>query len=284
MRKIHVGDVNGQKKIMLNNEFVFQLGPLDQGFWPDGMYAPPTEEAMKNDILMMKAMGFNMVRKHIKVEPARWYHLTDTLGLLVWQDMPSCNSYLGKEFVPPPVDKGAFEHELKRMVETHRNVPSIVVWTIFNEGQGQFDTERMVQAVLSLDRSRLINEASGGKINGFGDISDMHHYPEPAVHPPTPANAKQAKVCGEFGGIGFLVAEHSWSQRGKGYIDVTNSDNLLTLYARYMGMIRQLREHENLSAAVYTELTDVMTEDNGLMTYDRYAKATPAKIRQINLQ
>jgi len=152
MRKTHVGDVNGERKLLLNNTFVFQLGPLDQGFWPDGIYMPPTDEAMKNDILQMKAIGFNMVRKHIKVEPARWYYWTDKLGLLVWQDMPSCDSYPGRAFIPPPVDKAAFESELTRMVETHKNSPSIVLWTLFNENQGQFDTERLVNLVRSLDR------------------------------------------------------------------------------------------------------------------------------------
>jgi hypothetical protein len=184
MRKLSVGDVDGQKKLLLNNQFVFEIGPLDQGFWPDGIYTAPTDDALKADIVQMKAMGFNMVRKHIKVEPARWYYWADTLGILVWQDMPSCNSYPGRAFVPPPEDKTAFERELRRMVETHRNVPSIVLWTVFNEGQGQFDTGRMVDIVRSLDPSRPINEASGGEITGAGNINDIHSYPEPAVRVP----------------------------------------------------------------------------------------------------
>ena len=279
MRKVHVGDVDGQKKILLNNKFVFQLGPLDQGFWPDGIYTAPTDSAMKNDIEQMKAMGFNMVRKHIKVEPARWYYWTDTLGLLVWQDMPSANSYPGKEFVPPPVDKEAFANGLKRMVETHRNVPSIILWTVFNEGQGQFDTERMVSLVRSLDASRPINEASGGQIMGFGDINDIHSYPEPAVRPP---NGRQALVCGEYGGIGYLIPDHSWQREGRGYVDVDTPADLLYLYAEYMERVREMRDQKNLSAVVYTELTDVMTEVNGVLTYDRIAKVSPAQLKLVN--
>jgi Glycosyl hydrolases family 2, sugar binding domain/Glycosyl hydrolases family 2/Glycosyl hydrolases family 2, TIM barrel domain len=279
MRKIHVGDVNGEKKLLLNNEFVFQLGPLDQGFWPDGIYTPPTDEAMKTDILQMKAMGFNMVRKHIKVEPARWYYWTDKLGLLVWQDMPSANSYPGRAFVPPPVDKGAFENELKRMIEIHKNAPSIVLWTIFNENQGQFDTERLVNLVRSLDQSRPVNEASGGMIMGFGDLNDIHSYPEPAVRP---SNGRQAMVCGEFGGIGYLIANHSWEKAGRGYVEVDTVPDLLYLYAEFIDWVHKLRDRNNLSAAVYTQLTDVMTEVNGLMTYDRVAKVPPEQLRLVN--
>lgn len=279
MRKTHVGDADGQKKLLLNNKFVFQLGPLDQGFWPDGIYTAPTDDAMKNDILQMKAMGFNMVRKHIKVEPARWYYWTDKLGLLVWQDMPSANSYPGKAFVPPPVDKVAFEDGLTRMVKSHRNSPSIILWTVFNEGQGQFDTERMVNVVRGLDTSRPINEASGGQIKGFGDVNDIHSYPEPAVRPP---NGKQALVCGEFGGIGYLIPDHSWQREGHGYVEVDTPADLLYLYAEFMDQVRQLRDGKGLSAAVYTELTDVMTEINGLLTYDRIPKVPTEKIRQVN--
>jgi hypothetical protein len=279
MRKLSVGDADGQKKLLLNNKFVFHLGPLDQGFWPDGIYTAPTDEALKSDIVQMKAMGFNMVRKHIKVEPARWYHWADTLGILVWQDMPSCNSYPGKQFTPPPIDKMAFENDLKRMVETHRNVPSIVLWTVFNEGQGQFDTERMVALVRSLDPSRPINEASGGEIMGFGDLNDIHSYPEPAVRPP---NGRQALVCGEFGGIGHLVPEHSWQKEGHGYVEAATPDDLLYLYAEYMDQVRKLRDHSGLSAVVYTEITDVMTEINGLLTYDRIPKIPVEQIRLVN--
>ena len=279
MRKTHVGDADGQKKLLLNNKFVFQLGPLDQGFWPDGIYTAPTDEALKEDIVQMKAMGFNMVRKHIKVEPARWYYWADTLGLLVWQDMPSANSYPGKAFEPPPVDEQAFADGLTRLVQTHWNSPSIILWTVFNEGQGQFDTERMVNIVRGLDASRPINEASGGQIMGFGDVNDIHSYPEPAVRPP---NGRQALTCGEFGGIGYLIADHSWQREGHGYVEVDTPTDLLYLYAEYLDQARLLRDQKGLSAVVYTELTDVMTEINGLLTYDRVAKIPVEKIRQVN--
>jgi hypothetical protein len=279
MRKLTVGDADGHKKLLLNNQFVFQIGPLDQGFWPDGIYTAPTDEALKDDILQMKAMGFNMVRKHIKVEPARWYYWADTLGLMVWQDMPSCNSYPGRAFVPPPEDKAAFERELIRMVETHRNVPSIVLWTVFNEAQGQFDTGRMVDIVRGLDPSRPINEASGGQITGAGDINDIHSYPEPAVRLP---NGRQALVCGEFGGIGYLIPDHSWQRVGHGYVECANATDLLYLYAEFLANVKRLRDEKSLSAVVYTELTDVMTEVNGMLTYDRVLKLPAEQIRQIN--
>jgi Glycosyl hydrolases family 2, sugar binding domain/Glycosyl hydrolases family 2/Glycosyl hydrolases family 2, TIM barrel domain len=279
MRKLSVGDADGQKKLLLNNQFVFEIGPLDQGFWPDGIYTAPTDAALKDDIVQMKAMGFNMVRKHIKVEPARWYYWADTLGILVWQDMPSCNSYPGRAFVPPQEDKTAFERELRHMVETHRNVPSIVLWTVFNEGQGQFDTGRMVDIVQSLDPSRPINEASGGEITGAGEINDIHSYPEPAVRA---ANGRQALACGEFGGIGYLVADHSWQGEGHGYAECANANDLLYLYAEFFADVKRLRDEKSLSAVVYTELTDVMTEINGLLTYDRVLKLPAEQIKQIN--
>jgi hypothetical protein len=279
IRKLSVGDADGQKKLLLNNKFVFEIGPLDQGFWPDGIYTAPTDEALKDDIVQMKAMGFNMVRKHIKVEPARWYYWADTLGILVWQDMPSCNSYPGPAFVPPPEDKAAFERELHRMVETHRNVPSIVLWTVFNEAQGQFDTGRMVDIVRSLDPSRPINEASGSEITGAGDINDIHSYPEPAVRVP---KGRQALVCGEFGGIGYLIPDHSWQREGHGYVECDNANDLLYLYAEFFVAVKRLRDEKSLSAVVYTELTDVMTEINGMLTYDRVLKLPAEQIRQIN--
>ncbi|HEY0308068.1 MAG TPA: glycoside hydrolase family 2 TIM barrel-domain containing protein [Acidobacteriaceae bacterium] len=279
MRKTSIGDVDGHKKLLLNNDFVFQLGPLDQGFWPDGIYTAPTDEALKSNIVQMKAMGFNMVRKHIKVEPARWYYWADQLGLMVWQDAPSCNSYPGRAFIPPPVDKVAFEEDLRHMIVALRNNPSIVLWTVFNEGQGQFDTERLVSLVRSLDPSRPVNEASGGEIKGSGDIDDIHSYPEPAVRP---ENHRQANVCGEFGGIGYLIPDRSWQPNGHGYVEAATPEDLLYLYAKYIAKVRDLREGNNLSAAVYTELTDVMTEVNGLLTYDRIPKVALDQIRRVN--
>ncbi len=270
MRKISIGKVGDYLRMLLNNQPVFQLGPLDQGFWPDGTYTAPTDEALKNDIVMMKAMGFNMVRKHEKVEPARWYYWADKLGLLVWQDMPSPDSYLDRAEAIPPVDHEAFESQLRRLVETHWNSPSIIMWVIFNEGQGQFDTQRLTGIVKALDPSRLVDEASGSTITGAGDVNDLHHYPEPDVRrTPTP---NQALANGEFGGIGYHISGHSWDPTGFGYTTVSNPDDLLYLYAEYLNNVKDLRDNKGLSAAVYTELTDVQIEINGLMTYDSHSE------------
>jgi hypothetical protein len=279
MRKISIGKVGKYNRILLNNQPVFELGPLDQGFWPDGIYTPPSDAAIESDIATMKSMGFNMVRKHEKVEPARWYYWTDKLGLLVWQDMPSPNAYPDRAEVVPPVDKPEFETELKRMVETHWNSPSIILWTVFNEGQGQFDTGRLVSEVKALDPSRLVNEASGGKITGAGDLNDLHTYPEPGVRTPTP---NQALVLGEFGGISYYIKGHSWEQSGFGHINVETPNDLVYLYGEYMQKVKYLRDNAGLSAAVFTQLTDVMTEINGLMTYDRVPKAEIARIAEAN--
>jgi hypothetical protein len=278
MRKVSVGDTNGVKRIFINGKPVFNIGLLDQGFWPDGIYTAPTDEALRYDIETAKAMGFNMVRKHIKVEPARWYYWADKLGLMVWQDMPSSNSYLGR--TPPPVDKAAFELELGRMIRTLRNHPAIVLWVLFNEGQGQFDTERLVDVVRKLDPSRLVNEASGGDIVGSGDLNDTHSYPPPGIRPRT--NDRQVFVCGEYGGIGYKVDAPTWSGSGGGYMNVETPEDLFYAYADFVGMLKKLRDEEGLGASVYTQLTDVETELNGLLTYDRLSKLDAASISRVN--
>ena len=276
MRKSSIGVDKGVKKMFLNNKFVFQIGPLDQGFWPDGIYTPPTEAALKADIQSMKDLGFNMVRKHIKVEPARWYYWTDKLGLVVWQDMPSANSYTDHT---PPVDKDEYEAELKGMVETLYNVPSIIMWDTFNEGQGQYDTPRLVSLVKSLDPSRLVNEASGGGYTGSGDVLDVHSYPPPACPAPS---ATQALACGEYGGIGLIVPGHTWRPTGGGYTEVKDGSDLVALYAEFANMLKGFRDQKGMSAAVYTQITDVETELNGLLTYDRVYKCDPAAIAKAN--
>jgi hypothetical protein len=264
------------ERILLNHKPVLAFGPLDQGFWPDGIYTAPCEEALKYDIQQMKAFGFNMVRKHIKVEPARWYYWTDRLGLMVWQDMPSANSYLGPmKQAAPPVDQPEFEGELRRMVQTHWNVPSIVLWTVFNEGQGQFDTPQLVDMVKKLDPTRLVNQASGGRYFDAGDINDFHSYPEPDVREPV---SGEVQVCGEFGGISYFVNGHTWSDKGHGYITVNSPEQLLDLYADYADQVKTLADTKGLCGAVYTQLTDVEKEINGLMTYDRIPKVDPAQI------
>jgi len=275
MRKISIGEEGGYKKMFLNNKFLFQLGPLDQGFWPDGGYTAPTDEALRYDLEMTKKFGFNMVRKHIKVEPYRWYYWADKLGLLVWQDMPSPNSYT--EHVPP-IDTSAFADELKRLVTTHRNSPCIVSWVVFNEGQAQHNTKELVSLVRSLDTTRLINQASGGGHFDAGDVLDIHSYPPPAA----PVSKTQTLACGEYGGIGFIIPNHTW-KTGPTYIMMDNEKDYTELYDRFATDLAIFKTNKGLSAAVYTEITDVEIELNGLLTYDREVIKGPVeKIRSSN--
>ncbi len=261
MRKISVGTVDGYKKLLLNNQFLFQIGPLDQGFWPDGLYTAPTDSALRYDIEKMKELGFNMVRKHIKVEPYRWYYWADKLGLMVWQDMPSPNSYIDN---PPAIDTLAFHSELRKMIETHWNSPAIIMWVLFNEGQGQHNTEGYVSEVKALDPSRIVNQASGWSLYGSGDVMDIHNYPAPA----SPSSSTQTLACGEYGGIAYSVNKHIWGP-GFGYTKVYTSKALSNLYDVYANDVTQFKTNNGLSAAVYTQITDVETELNGLLTYDR---------------
>lgn len=274
MRKISMVNEAGIKKLYLNNKFLFQMGPLDQGFWPDGIYTAPTDKALKYDVEMMKAFGFNMVRKHIKVEPYRWYYWADKLGLMVWQDMPSVNSYTDN---PKSINQLAYERELTRMVEQHWNSPSIVMWVVFNEAQGQHRTPELVQKVMALDPTRMVNQASGGNFFEVGHILDIHSYPPPAC----PKSTEQALVCGEYGGIGYKIPGHLWNN-GFGYIMATNEEEYLSLYEQYADQLTMFKSNLGLSAAVYTEITDVEIEINGLMTYDRLVKADINRIKQAN--
>ncbi|WP_419801321.1 glycoside hydrolase family 2 protein [Mucilaginibacter sp.] len=276
MRKISVEQQDGYKKLFLNNKFLFELGPLDQGFWPDGVYTAPTDEALKSDIVAMKNFGFNMVRKHIKVEPYRWYYWADKLGLMVWQDMPSPNSYT--EHVPP-VDTAAFRSQLTKLVQLHWNSPSIIMWVVFNEGQGQHNTPQLVNMVHQLDPSRLVNQASGGGHFGVGDVYDIHSYPPPAA----PQNNKvQALACGEYGGIGYIIPNHIWKS-GPTYIMMDNQKAYTDLYTDFANDLAVFKTNNGLSAAVYTEITDVEVELNGLLTYDRAVVKGPAEtIRAAN--
>lgn len=260
MRKIELAkDAKGFVRMRLNGEFLFQIGPLDQGFWPDGLYTAPTDEALRYDIEVAKKLGFNMARKHVKIEPDRWYYWCDKLGYLVWQDMPSANN-------ATPESKKQYECELTRMVEGFRNHPSIIMWVVFNEGWGQHDTERYTAAVKKLDPSRLTNNASGWTDKKVGDVLDIHSYPGPAAPAP---EAKRAGVLGEFGGLGLGVDGHTWTQKTWGYRGTTSSDDLTRSYVRLLRGVWGLSESHGLSAAIYTQITDVETECNGLLTYDR---------------
>ena len=274
MRKVEIGKVNGFNRILLNGKPLFQFGALDQGFWPDGVYTAPSDDAIRNDIQMAKDFGLNLLRKHIKVEPARWYYWTDHLGVIVWQDMPSPNTYLSQTEAVPPVDKTEFESELQRMVENLRNVPSIIMWDIFNEGQGAFDYDRLAAKVKALDPTRLVSPESGGYHKGAGDVVDSHG-------PPTPdrcwePNATQASVIGEFGGFGVSEPGHVWQDGKGGRIDPVAGNTIIGGMERLSPLIADRRDKHGLSAADYVQLTDVEGEQNGLMTYDRLTKFEPA--------
>jgi beta-galactosidase/beta-glucuronidase len=285
MRKISLGKTkDGFTRILLNNTFVWQLGPLDQGFWPDGIYTPPTEEAMKYDIVMLKKMGFNMLRKHVKVESRRYYYLTDHLGMLVWQDMPSGDDYIWDDM--PDIKKSTgdslqFITELKRLIDTKYNNPSIIMWVVYNEGWGQYKTAEVTGIVSAYDTTRLVNSASGWTDRGSGDVMDVHHYPEPVA---PPAEENRAIVLGEFGGLGLPVTGHTWESKNWGYRNMTDSLQLLSRYSEFYITVRKLVKEKGLSASIYTQTTDVETETNGLFTYDRAIdKMGFENVRKANL-
>jgi len=269
-RKISIGKTpDSFTRILLNNEFVYQNGPLDQGFWPDGIYTPPTEKAMVYDLLMTKKMGFNMLRKHVKVENRIFYYWCDKLGILVWQDMPSGDKSIGGN--QPDIEKSKeateqYEFELKRMIETKYNHPSIIMWVPFNEGWGQFETGRITRLISDYDTTRLVNSSSGWTDRGTGNINDIHHYPDPVVQP---AEEKRAIVLGEFGGLGLPLKGHTWEQKNWGYRNMDDTLQLLSRYESYFDLIHRFVKKNGLSATIYTQTTDVETETNGLMTYDR---------------
>jgi hypothetical protein len=245
------------------------VGPLDQGFWPDGLYTAPTDEALKYDIEMTKKLGFNMIRKHVKVEPARWYYWCDKLGILVWQDMPSGDKSVARgrgEITRDPESAKQFEAELKAMIDQLHNHPCIVMWVVFNEGWGQYDTVRLTEWTKKYDATRLANCASGWNDMRVGDVHDIHVYPGPGSPPPEP---KRAAVLGEFGGLGLGVEGHTWSKEQWGYRSTQSKEDLTRKYERLLDRVWKLRQNPGLSAAVYTQTTDVETEVNGLMTYDR---------------
>lgn len=279
MRSVEMAAVNGKKQLLLNGNPVFMFGPLDQGFWPDGIYTAPTDAALKYDLEVTKKFGFNTTRKHIKVEPARWYYHADKLGLLVWQDMPSANSYDTPPGGHPPVDKQAYETQLKALLDNLENHPAIVMWVVFNEGQGQHDTAKLVNLVKSLDSTRLINQASGGHHDGVGDVYDCHPYPAPQAFK---GPDSQAFVLGEYGGIGLKVGNNPWQAKGWGYTNTQSGTELENLYAQYAGKLRKFRDEDGLCAAIYTQITDVEIEINGLLTYDRQLKVDPAWIAKAN--
>jgi hypothetical protein len=273
MRKVEVKrDASGYDRIYLNNKYVYNLGVLDQGFWPDGIYTAPTDEALAFDIKAIKAMGFNTIRKHIKREPERWYYWCDKLGMIVWQDM------VNPSFDLTDVAKKNFEAECEENIRELFNHPSITTWTLFNEKWGQYDQERLSSWIKKMDPTRLLNGHSGEVLyinerlrgpspNAWAgsDLADIHSYPDPMNAPQLEG---KGRVLGEFGGIGVFVADHQWNANNAwGYINVTPA----TLRVKYEVMTQHLRmlEKEGLTASIYTQPFDVEIEQNGLITYDR---------------
>ena len=297
----------GYQRIALNNSPLFQYGPLDQGWWPDGLYTAPTDEALRFDIEKTKEWGFNMIRKHIKVEPARWYYWCDVLGIMVWQDMPSIadqskgvsatrpeelvkgqmnqwpnDTFIGgTDCIVPQEWKDNYYKEWGEIIAALKGFPSIAVWVPFNEGWGQFDTAAAVDFTRKADPSRLVNEASGGNFVLAGDILDAHHYPEPMMNV---FERRMINVLGEYGGIGYVIDGHIWRPTGKnwGYAGLCQSpEEVLERYKLYAERLKTFIT-TGCAAAVYTQTTDVEIEVNGLMTYDRLEKLDAAKLREIN--
>ncbi|SDG16808.1 sugar-binding domain-containing protein [Chitinophaga filiformis] len=276
MRKIEVKkDDQGQERIFLNNKYTYNLGVLDQGFWPDGIYTAPTDEALRFDIAAIKGMGFNTIRKHIKIEPARWYYHADKLGMLVWQDMVTCASL-------EPDAKAAFEVENEANVNQLYNHPSIICWVLFNEGWYTYDQPRLTQWLQQRDHTRLINGHTGENYGKDGpqdlagkwansDLADIHDYPGPGIAPALPG---KARVLGEWGGVGVPVKGHQWNAAaGWGYVKITPSE----MIDKYASMVKRLKTYETAgqSGSIYTEPFDVEIEENGLITYDREVVKVP---------
>lgn len=282
-------DVNGIVRLELNNKPLFQFGPLDQGWWPDGLYTAPTDEALLYDIQKTKDFGFNMIRKHIKVEPARWYTYCDKLGIIVWQDMPSGDRnpewqnrkyFEGTEMKRSAESEACYRKEWKEIMDALYSYPCIGTWIPFNEAWGQFKTPEIVEWTKQYDPTRLVNPASGGNHYTCGDMLDLHNYPAPELYL---YDAQRATVLGEYGGIGWVVQGHIWEpDRNWGYIQFNSSKEVTDEYVKYAEKLYDLIPR-GFSAAVYTQTTDVEVEVNGLMTYDRKViKLDEKRVREIN--
>ena len=282
-------DENGIVRLELNNQPLFQFGPLDQGWWPDGLYTAPTDEALRYDVQKTKDFGFNMIRKHIKVEPARWYMHCDQLGIIVWQDMPSGDKnpewqmrkyFDGAERLRSPESEANYRKEWKEIMDYLYSYPCIGTWVPFNEAWGQFKTQEIAEWTKQYDPSRLVNPASGGNHYTCGDILDLHNYPAPSMYL---YDAQRATVLGEYGGIGLVLKDHLWEpNRNWGYVQFNSSKEATDEYVKYAEMLYNMVV-KGFSGAVYTQTTDVEIEVNGLMTYDRKViKLDEARVREIN--
>ena len=282
-------DENGIVRLELNNQPLFQFGPLDQGWWPDGLYTAPTDEALRYDVQKTKDFGFNMIRKHIKVEPARWYMHCDQLGIIVWQDMPSGDKnpewqmrkyFDGAERLRSPESEANYRKEWKEIMDYLYSYPCIGTWVPFNEAWGQFKTQEIAEWTKQYDPSRLVNPASGGNHYTCGDILDLHNYPAPSMYL---YDAQRATVLGEYGGIGLVLKDHLWEpNRNWGYVQFNSSTEATDEYVKYAEMLYNMVV-KGFSGAVYTQTTDVEIEVNGLMTYDRKViKLDEKRVREIN--
>ena len=283
-------DKNGITRLQLNNKDYFQFGPLDQGWWPDGLYTAPTDEALVYDLKKIKDFGYNMVRKHVKVEPARWYTYCDQLGLIVWQDMPNGGRgpaewqmhkyYDGADAIRSAKSEANYRKEWKEIIDYLYSYPSIGVWVPFNEAWGQFKTPEITKWTKEYDPSRLVNPASGGNHYTCGDILDLHNYPGPNLYLYDPT---RATVLGEYGGIGMALKGHLWlADKNWGYVKFNTPEEVTNEYIKYADHLLELIE-KGFSAAVYTQITDVEEEVNGLVTYDRKViKVDEPKIKAIN--
>jgi beta-galactosidase len=289
-------DANGHLRFTLNGAEIFHWGPLDQGWWPDGLLTPPSDAAMRADVEFLKAAGFNMIRKHIKVEPRRYYYHCDRLGMLLWQDQVSGG--VGKprggqalspkwtRLAPNPVDAtwpeadhAQWMKELQAMMDQLKNHPAIVVWVPFNEAWGQHRTLAVGQWVRDYDPSRWVNAASGGNFWPVGHVADEHKYPNPGFPFEQERFNAYIKVVGEFGGHGWPVQGHLWDEKkrnwGYGGLPQTKEE-YLARYERSLALLAELKA-QGIAAGVYTQTTDVEGEINGLMTYDRAVLKIPAK-------
>ncbi|MEY3897902.1 MAG: hypothetical protein RLZZ214_3423 [Verrucomicrobiota bacterium] len=279
-------DASGNLKFTLNGEEIFHWGPLDQGWWPDGLLTPPSDAAMRSDVDFLKQAGFNMIRKHIKVEPRRFYHYCDRVGIMLWQDQVSGGpSPKWTRMAPgpadatwPDADHNQWMAELKAMMDTLHNAPCIVVWVPFNEAWGQHRSMEVGKWTMTYDPSRLVNCASGGNFWPVGHIADHHNYPNPDFPLKDARFNDYIKVVGEFGGHGLPVEGHLWNpgKHNWGYGGLPrDKEEYAARYVKSLDLLTELKA-QGIAAGVYTQTTDVEGEINGLITYDRKVVKTPA--------
>ncbi len=292
LRSIQLGrhPDTGLPTLLLNQQPVFHFGPLDQGWWPDGLHTPPADAAIVYELEYLKSAGFNTVRKHIKIEPQRYYYHCDRIGLLVWQDMPS--GFLPAQFVAPNDQSEGlrssrattqFELALQHMVYQLHPHPCVVMWVLHNEGWGQFDTQRLTRRLQDLDPSRLINAVSGWLDVGAGDVVDQHDYN--TLPGPPKSDGHRATVLGEYGGIGWPIENHLWNPdiRNWGYQTLHEEQSVLAAYTALTEQLIKLKVSSGLAGAIYTQTTDVEGEVNGLLTYDRKVEKFPPEwLRELH--